>query len=39
MQNFYKEIVLEHFQRPRNRGEIEGVHVEEHLNTPCAATR
>jgi nitrogen fixation NifU-like protein len=34
MQSFYKEIVLKHFQRPRNRGEIEGAHVEEHLNNP-----
>lgn len=34
MQSFYKEIVLDHFQRPRNRGKIEGAHVEEHLNNP-----
>ncbi len=34
MQSSYKEIVLDHFRRPRNRGEIEGVHVQEHLNNP-----
>jgi nitrogen fixation NifU-like protein len=34
MHSFYKEIVLDHFQRLRNRGELEGAHVEEHLNNP-----
>jgi nitrogen fixation NifU-like protein len=34
MQSFYKEVVLDHYQRPRNRGEIEGAHIEEHLNNP-----
>jgi nitrogen fixation NifU-like protein len=34
LRDFYKEIVLDHFQRPRNRGEIEGADVEEHLNNP-----
>jgi nitrogen fixation NifU-like protein len=34
MQSFYKEIVLDHFQRPRNRDEIEGAHIEEHLSNP-----
>ena len=34
MQSFYKEIVLDHYQRPRNRGRIEGAHVEEHLDNP-----
>ncbi|MDP9411385.1 MAG: SUF system NifU family Fe-S cluster assembly protein [Actinomycetota bacterium] len=34
MQSFYKEIVLDHFQRPRNRGEIECAHVQEHLTNP-----
>ncbi len=34
MQSFYKEIVLDHFQRPRNRGEIEGAQLREHLNNP-----
>lgn len=34
MQSFYKEIVLDHYQRPRNRGELENADVEEHLNNP-----
>ncbi len=34
MQSFYKEIVLDHYQRPRNRGEIEGANIQEHLNNP-----
>jgi nitrogen fixation NifU-like protein len=34
MQSFYKEIVLDHYQRPRNRGGIEGAHVREHANNP-----
>ena len=34
LRDFYKEIVLDHFQRPRNRGEIEDADVEEHLNNP-----
>lgn len=34
MQDLYKEILLDHFRRPRNRGEIEGADIEEHLNNP-----
>jgi nitrogen fixation NifU-like protein len=34
MQSFYKEIVLEHFQRPRNRRELELATIEEHINNP-----
>jgi len=34
MQSFYKEIVLDHYQRPRNRGELENADIEEHLNNP-----
>jgi nitrogen fixation protein NifU and related proteins len=34
LRDFYKEIVLDHFQRPRNRGEIEDADVEELLNNP-----
>jgi len=34
MQELYKEIVLDHYQRPRNRGELPGAEVEEHLNNP-----
>ena len=32
MQSFYKEIVLDHFQRPRNRHELEDANIEEHIN-------
>ena len=34
MQELYKEIVLDHYQRPRNRGELPNAQVEEHLNNP-----
>ena len=34
MQGVYKEIVLDHYQRPRNRGELENADIEEHLNNP-----
>ncbi|MDQ4128189.1 MAG: SUF system NifU family Fe-S cluster assembly protein [Actinomycetota bacterium] len=34
MQNFYKEILLDHFQRPRNRHALEGADIHEHLNNP-----
>jgi nitrogen fixation NifU-like protein len=34
LQDFYKEIVLDHYQRPRNRGELENANIEEHLNNP-----
>jgi nitrogen fixation protein NifU and related proteins len=34
LQDFYKEVVLDHYQRPRNRGSLEGADIEEHLNNP-----
>ena len=34
IQDFYKEIVLDHFERPRNRGQLENADFEEHLNNP-----
>ena len=34
MQSFYKEIVLDHFQRPRNRHELEHAAIEEHIDNP-----
>ncbi len=34
MQSFYKEILLDHYQRPRNRGELENADLQEHLNNP-----
>ena len=34
MQSFYKEILLDHYQRPRNRGELENADLQEHLDNP-----
>ncbi len=34
IQGLYKEIVLDHYRRPRNRGELENADIEEHLNNP-----
>lgn len=34
MQELYKEIVLDHFRRPRNRGELAEADIQEHLNNP-----
>ena len=34
MQSFYREIVLDHFQRPRNRHELEDATIEEHIDNP-----
>lgn len=34
MQDLYKEILLDHFRRPRNRGELPDADVQEHLNNP-----
>ncbi len=34
MQGFYKEIVLDHFERPRNRHELEHADIEEHIDNP-----
>ena len=34
MQSFYKEILLDHYQRPRNRGELDNADLQEHLNNP-----
>ena len=34
MQSFYREIVLDHFQRPRNRRELEGADIEEYIDNP-----
>jgi nitrogen fixation protein NifU and related proteins len=39
MQDFYKEILLDHFQRPRNRGELEPADVQEHLHNPLCGDR
>ena len=34
MQSFYREIVLDHFQRPRNRRELEDADIHEHIDNP-----
>ena len=34
IQGFYREIVLDHFQRPRNRRELEATNIEEHIDNP-----
>ena len=34
MQDLYKEILLDHFRRPRNRRGLEDADVHEHLNNP-----
>jgi nitrogen fixation NifU-like protein len=34
LQDLYKEIVLDHYRRPRHRREIEDAEIEEHLNNP-----
>jgi nitrogen fixation protein NifU and related proteins len=34
MQDLHKEIVLDHYRRPRNRGEILDADLEEHLLNP-----
>ncbi len=34
MQELYKEIILDHFRRPRHRHEIPDAEIEEHLNNP-----
>ena len=34
MQSFYKEILLDHFEHPRNRREPENADVQEHINNP-----
>ena len=34
LQDLYKEIVLDHYRRPRHRHEIEDAEIEEHLNNP-----
>ena len=34
LQDLYREIVLDHYRRPRHRHEIEDAEIEEHLNNP-----
>ena len=36
LENMYKEVILEHYKRPRNRGELRNANVrEEGLNPSC----
>jgi len=34
MREFYTQIIMDHYQNPRNRGELEGADVEEYLLNP-----
>ena len=34
MKDLYKEIVLDHFRRPRNKGKLEGADVEQRVFNP-----
>src|SRR5215204_156550 len=34
MRELYTQIIMDHYRRPRNRGEIEGSDIEEHLLNP-----
>jgi nitrogen fixation protein NifU and related proteins len=34
LQDLYKEIILDHYRRPRHRHEIEDAEIREHLNNP-----
>ena|SRR5215210_643479 len=34
MKDLYKEIVLDHFRRPRNKGELEGADVQQRVFNP-----
>jgi len=34
LQDFYKETILDHYQRPRNRGGLEGADLQSHLRNP-----
>ena len=34
LRDFYKEILLDHYERPRNRRELEAADIHEHLDNP-----
>jgi nitrogen fixation NifU-like protein len=34
MRELYAQVIMDHYRRPRNRGEIEGPDIEEHLLNP-----
>ena len=34
MRELYTQVIMDHYQRPRNRGELEDADLEEHLLNP-----
>jgi len=34
MRDLYTQVIMDHYQRPKNRGEIENADIEEHLLNP-----
>jgi nitrogen fixation NifU-like protein len=34
MRELYTQVIMDHYQRPRNRGELEGADLQEHLLNP-----
>ena len=34
MRELYTQVIMDHSQRPRNRGELENADIEEHLLNP-----
>jgi nitrogen fixation NifU-like protein len=34
MRELYTQVIMDHYRRPRNRGEIKGADIEEHLLNP-----
>jgi nitrogen fixation protein NifU and related proteins len=34
LQSLYQQVILEHYRKPRNRGELEDADVEIHMNNP-----
>jgi nitrogen fixation protein NifU and related proteins len=34
MRELYTQVIMDHYQRPRNRGELENADIEEHLLNP-----
>lgn len=34
LRELYTQVIMDHYKRPRNRGELEGADLERHLNNP-----
>lgn len=34
MRDLYTQVIMDHYQRPRNKGELEGADIKVHLNNP-----